>query len=124
MFRARRVAGADDAAHFAVDLDGGVFGVVAVLRDFAAEEDLLFLLAEGQRPESAHAPLADHLARDFGGAFDVVARAGGDVVQENFLGGAAAHQHGELRFEKFLGVGVLVVDRQLHGDAQAPCRAE
>ena len=70
-------------------------------------------------PESAHAPLADHLARDFGGAFDVVAGAGGDVVQENFLGGATAHQDGELRFEEFLGVSVLVVDRQLHGDAES-----
>jgi hypothetical protein len=59
-----------------------------------------------------------------GGALDVVARAGGDVAEENFLGAAAAHQHGERPFEIGLRVGVLVVDGKLHGQARAPCRAE
>ena len=70
-----------------------------MLRDFAAQENRFFLLAEGQRTELAHAPFANHLARDVGGAFDVVARAGGDVAEENFLGAAAAHQHGERAFQ-------------------------
>ena len=55
---------------------------------------------------------------ELGGALDVVARAGGDVVHEDFLGDAAAHQNGELRFEVVLVVRVLVVQRQLHGQAQ------
>src|SRR5437773_2484223 len=32
-----------DAAHLGVDLDGGLLGVVDLLREVAAEEDLLFL---------------------------------------------------------------------------------
>ena len=51
----------DEALHFLIDLERRVLAVVLVLRDLAAEEDLLFLLAEGQRPHRvAHAPLADH----------------------------------------------------------------
>ena len=58
-----------------------VLAVVLVLRDLAAEEDLLFLLAEGQRPHrAAHAPLADHAARQVGGALEIVAGAGGDAA--------------------------------------------
>src|SRR5262249_38499316 len=68
---------ADNPLHFAVNLQRGVFAEVAVLCDFAAQEDGLFLFAERQRPQVAHAPLADHVARDVRGAFDVVARAGG-----------------------------------------------
>src|SRR5215472_13401934 len=45
------VAVIDQLAHFLVNLDGSVFAVVAMLRDLAAQEDLLFLLAEGQRTE-------------------------------------------------------------------------
>ncbi len=89
-----------------------------MLRDFAAEENRFFLFAECERAERAHSPLADHLAGDFGGALDVVAGARGDVMQEHFLGGASAHQDGELRFEELLRVGVLVVDGKLHRDAQ------
>ncbi len=118
MLRALLYAGGHDATHFLVDVNRGVFRVVAVLRDFAAQEDRLFLLAEGQRAERAHAPVANHLAGDFRGAFDVVARAGGDVAEENFLGAAAAHQHGERAFEISLRVGVLIVDGQLHGQAE------
>ena len=69
-------------ADLAIDLDGGVFAVVTVLADLAAQEDLLFLLAEGERAKIAHAPLANHLARHFGGPFDVVAGAGAHLVEE------------------------------------------
>ena len=44
------VAVRDDALDLLVDLDRRVLAVVLVLRDLAAEEDLLFLLAEGERP--------------------------------------------------------------------------
>src|SRR5690349_24726275 len=50
-----------------VDAHGRRLRVVAVLGDLAAEEDLLFLLAETERPEHAHAPLAHHAAREPGG---------------------------------------------------------
>src|SRR5579884_4133098 len=63
----------DDAPHLGVDLDRGGLGVVDPLREVAAEEDLLLLLAEGHRAELlAHPPLADHLARHLGRALDVV----------------------------------------------------
>src|ERR1035441_8731151 len=56
------VTALDQFLHLLIDADGGVFGVVAVLGDFAAEEDLLFLLAVAHRSQFAHAPLANHLA--------------------------------------------------------------
>ena len=72
----------DEALHFLVDLERRVFAVVLVLRDLAAEEDLLFLLAEGERPHRvAHAPLAHHPARQLGGALEVVAGAGREAVR-------------------------------------------
>jgi len=62
-----------------------VFRIVAVLRDFAAEEDCFVFLTVGQRSQLAHTPFANHIARDVRGAFDVIASAGGDVAEENFF---------------------------------------
>src|ERR1017187_9571613 len=104
--------------HLLIDADGGVFGVVPVLRDFAAQEDLLFLLAVAHGPEFAHAPFADHLAGQIGGALDIVAGAGSHVVHELLFGDAARHEDGELGEQVVLVVGVLVVEGQLHGDAE------
>src|SRR6266516_2096101 len=76
----------DEALHFLIDLEGRVLAVILVLRDLAAEEDLLFLLAEGERPHGvAHAPLAHHPACELGGALEVVAGAGGEAVQRYLL---------------------------------------
>ncbi len=59
--RASVVRVVDDAAHFVVDLLGDLLGVVALLGDLAAEEDELFLVAEGPRPQAlAHAEARDH----------------------------------------------------------------
>src|SRR3569833_1250135 len=106
------VAIRDDALHFFVDANRRLFTVIAVLRDFTAEEDLLVLLAEAQRTEFAHAPLAVLLPRHFGGALDVVAGAGGQLVEIDFLGDTAAHQDGKLVVAIGLAVVVLVVRRQ------------
>ncbi len=86
-----------------------------MLRDFAAQEDGFFLLAKGQRPERAHAPVADHFAGDLRGAFNVIARARGDVSEEDLLGGPAAHQHDECPFKICLCICMLIVNRKLHG---------
>ena len=118
------VPSVDQFADFLVNFDRGVFAVVTVLGDFASQEDLLFFLAEGQRSEFAHAPFADHLAGEFGGALDVIASAGGHQFEEDFFRQAAAHQDRDLGFQIVLVVVVTVVGRQLHGQAQAPCRAE
>src|SRR5437870_1632237 len=76
----------DDAPHLGVDLHRGRLRVVDALGEVAAEEDLLLLLAEGDGPELlAHAPLADHLVRELGGALEVVARAGGYVAEHQLL---------------------------------------
>src|SRR4051812_5869999 len=86
-----------EALDLVIDPDRGVFAVVLVLRDLAAEEDLLFLLAERQRPHRvAHAPLADHLAREFGRALEVVAGAGGHAAAGEFLGETSAEQDRDL----------------------------
>jgi len=58
--------------------------------------------------------LADQIA----GALDIVSRAGGHMMQEFFFGDAAGHEDGDLRQKVILAIGVLVVDGQLHGDAQ------
>src|SRR5213594_230934 len=103
-----------EAAHLGVDLDGGLLGVVDLLREVAAEEDLLFLLAEGHRPELvAHTPLAHHLVRQLGGALDVVARPGRHAAERALLGRAPTEEDGELAEEVVLRVGVPVVERHL-----------
>src|ERR1700686_296898 len=43
----RCIALVDQLADFLIDLDRRVFAVIAMLSDLAAQEDLLFLLAEG-----------------------------------------------------------------------------
>src|ERR1700722_3074835 len=108
----------DDAAHFLVDLDRGIFRIIAMLVDLASQEDCFVFFPERERTELAHAPFAHHVASDFRRALDVVARAGGDVTEENFLGRATAHQYCEHGLEIFARVRVLVVFRQLHGQAQ------
>jgi len=114
----RLVGAIDEAANLGIDLAGGLLRVVAVLGELAAKEDLLFLLAEGKRTELAHAPFADHLAGDFSGPLDVISGAGGHGLEEDFLGDAAPHHDRQLAFQIDAVVGVLVVNGQLHGDAQ------
>ena len=61
------------------------------LGDFPAEKDQLILLAVDHRPQLvAHPPSGYHPAGEVGDAFDVVAGAGSDVVEDNFLGRPAA----------------------------------
>ena len=105
----------DDALHFLVDPDRGLLAVVRVLRDLAAEEDLLFLLAEGQRPDRvAHAPLADHLARQLGGALDVVAGAGGHAARSMISSAMRPPSRMAMLLVQVVArVVVLLVDRQL-----------
>src|SRR5215467_5272019 len=81
----RFVALANQPLYFLVNLDRRSLAVVAVLGNFASEEDLLFFLAEGQRSKITHAEFADHLAGHFGGSLDVIACAGAHLVQENLL---------------------------------------
>src|SRR5262249_5075953 len=76
------VLGGHDLPDFVVDVDGGLLGEVPrPVPELAAEEHLLLVLAQSQRPELlAHAPLAHHAARELGGGFVVALRAAGDLV--------------------------------------------
>ena len=56
--------------------------------------------------------------RHFSGALDIVARASGHLVEEDFFGDAASHQDGQACFQILFIVRQLVVERQLHGQAQ------
>ena len=89
-----------------------------MLRDFAAQEDLLFLLPEGQRAQFAHTPFANHLARHVRGPLDVIACSGAHDIQEHLFRDAATHQNRDLRLKVVLVIVVPVIRRQLHGDAQ------
>ena len=78
-------------AHHALDLVvdalGGLGGVVLVVGQVAAQEDLVLRLAKDLRAQRvAHAVARDHAAGQLGGALDVVGGAGGDVVAEELLG--------------------------------------
>ena len=66
----------------------------------------------------AHAVAGNHLARDLGGALEVVARAGGDVPAEELLRRAAAKEHGDLVQHLVARAQEVVLLRHLHGVAQ------
>src|SRR6185312_7657258 len=112
------VAVRDDTLYFFVDADGRLFAVIAMLGDLTSEKDLFVFFAEAQRTEFAHAPLADHLPRHFGGALNVVAGAGSQLIEIDFLGDAAAHQDCQLVVAIGLAVIVLIVRLQLHRDTE------
>ncbi len=115
----RRLVGVvDEAAHFEVDLAGRLLAEVAMLSDLAAEEDLLFLLAEGERTEAAHAVLADHAAGEVGCRFDIAAGAGGHLVEEDLLSHASAVGRSQAGFKILAGVVVAIV-RQVDRDAES-----
>jgi len=77
-----------------IDLLGRGIGIIAVLNDFAPQENHLLALGVVERPKGvAHAPAAHHLFGQSGGHLDVVGRAGADAVEDDFLGHAAAVRH-------------------------------
>ncbi len=108
----RLVSLVDQAANFEIDLARRLFREVAVLCDLAAQEDLLFLLAEGQRTEAAHAVLAHHAAGEVGGVLDIAACAGGHLVEEDLLSHASAVGGGEIGFEILAGVVVAIAGQE------------
>src|SRR5919197_2169728 len=111
----------DQAAHLLVDLEGDLLGVVLLVTEVAAEEDVLLLGAENQRAEPvAHAVLADHLAGDLGGPLDVVGGAGGRVQEPQLLGDPPAQQHGQLVDHLAAGDQELVLERQAERPAERP----
>ena len=104
-----------------VDDRGDVLGVVAVVADVAAQERLGVVGAELDRAQPlGHAVLGDHRPGQVGGLLDVVAGAGGRVVEDHLLRRPAAHHVGELVEQLGAGLGVLVLVRQHHRVAEGP----
>ena len=115
LFR-RLICVVEQAAHFAIDLFGGRFAVIAVARQFAAEENVIFVFAVLDHAEFfAHAPFANHFPRHGGGHLDVAGGAVGDIAKNNFLGDTAAHFDGQTGEQFILAVGIFVFFRQPHG---------
>ena len=102
-----------------VDHRGDLLGVVALVAHVAAQERLGGAVAELDRAEAlGHAVLGDHRAGQVGGLLDVVAGTGGDVVEDQRLGGHAAEHVGELVEHLAARLGVLVLVGQHHRVAQ------
>src|SRR5262245_58060687 len=98
------------ALDLAVDGQRRVLAVVLLTGHLAAEEDVLFVLAEGQRAELVrHAPLADHLARHLGGLLEVVAGARRLLLEDDLLGRPAAEQDRDAVQQVVPRVVVLVI---------------
>ena len=86
----------DEARDLEVDAVRRLGRVIALGGDVAAQEDLVVGLAVHLGPKLlAHAVAHNHAAGHLRGALDVVGGAGGDVVAEELLGGAAAQHHGK-----------------------------
>src|SRR5882762_9320464 len=103
-----------DTLDLRVDHQGRVLAVVLLARHLAAEEDVLLVLAEGERTELVgHAPLAHHLARHLGRLLEVVAGARRLLMEDDLLGGAPAQEDRDSVGQVLLRVVVLVVERQL-----------
>src|SRR5258707_1325954 len=89
-----------------------------MLSNLAAQKDLLFLLAKGQRAQLGHAVLANHRARQLRRLLDVVRRAGGYAAEESLFLDAAAHQDRNLPKQIVLRIVVAVAFRQFLSYAQ------
>ena len=86
----------EERAHFAIDLFGSGFAVIARARDVAPEENVIFVVAVLDHAQFfAHAPFAHHPAGGCGSHFDIAAGAIGDVAESKLLGHATAHANAE-----------------------------
>src|SRR5581483_1735144 len=71
----------DQTPHFGVDLAAGFLGDILLARDLIAEEDLVLVLAIGDRSERiGEAPARDHQTRELGRLLDIGGGAGGDLL--------------------------------------------
>ena len=115
------VRGLDQPADLLVDRGRDLLGVVPAVRHLAAQERLAVAGAElaGAEP-LAHPVLGDHAAGDLAGLLDVVGRTGGGLVEDQFLGGPAAEQHGQLVHHLGPADQELVLGRGRRGVAERP----
>ncbi len=113
----------DDVLDLAVDFPSGGLGHVLVLGDGVSQEHFLAVVAVGDHAEFfRHAPFGDHPPGLIGGHLDVPGRTVGDLIrpEDDFLGRAAPHRHGQFGQQLGLGFGVAVALRQAHDQAERP----
>src|SRR5207237_5888412 len=86
----------EERAHFAIDLFGSGFAVIARARDVAPEENVIFVVAVLDHAQFfSHAPFAHHPPGGCASHFDIYAGPIGCVSVPKLLGYATAHaQHG------------------------------
>ena len=108
-----------DALHLLVDDPGRLVAVVAGGHEVLAEEHLVVAAPGHGAHTVAHAPLTHHLAGQLGCTHQVVAGAGRDHAEHQFLGDAAAHPQHQRVLEVVLPVDVALLLRKLHRDAQS-----
>ena len=110
-----RVLRVDDGLDLGVYLRRHLVAVIELSLIIASEEDL-FGGAEVHIADGVgHTPLGDHLACDLARALDVVARARGDVFDDDLFRRSAAQHHTDLVEQFLFGVMVVVVLRQRDG---------
>src|SRR5262249_20265701 len=81
------------------------------LRELAAEEDLLLLVADGERTDQlAHSELRYHPPGEAGSALDIVSRPCGDLVctEDDLFSDTTTEEHRQAPDEPVLGVVVPV----------------
>ena len=93
----------DDIPHLAVDLSSSGLAVALALTQIAAQEGLLLRGAVHHRAEPLReAVLGDHLAGNVGSLLQIIGSTGGDILQNQLFGHAAA-QAGNDILEHFAG---------------------
>ena len=108
----------DDIPHLAVDLGSGGLAVALALTQIAAQEGLLLRGTVHHRAKPLReAVLGDHLAGNVGGLLQIIGSTGGDILQDQLFGHAAA-QTGNDILEHFTLCHVAAVFLgQVHGVA-------
>ncbi len=107
--------GAQDALDLVVDDLRGVLGVIPGVHQVLAQEDLSLRAPRHRADGVAHAPLADHLARQLGVAHQVVGGAGREVAVDEQLGAAAAHADAQRVLDVLARVDVALLHRAAGG---------
>jgi len=75
-----------------VDDPGGLLTEILGLGDLPAQEDVFVPFPKVTGPIRRSCPIAHHLAGQIGGPFQVVAGAGGEMLEDQLLGGPAPNR--------------------------------
>src|SRR3954452_2997342 len=115
----------DHPADLVVDLAGDLVGVVGLGRELAPKEGLRAIVAEDAGAEPLrHAEAHDHLLGGLGHLLEVVRSAGGDLAEDDLLGGAAAQGHRHRVVQLGAGGEELVLGRQRDRVAESLAAAD